>query len=440
MKFWKQSVLSIVLVGAALVSWVKLDPGAEKSLRSWGIPVPALLATNSEAGGGQTATTRPGAAGQKPKAGTGGGRGGPRSALVIVEAATTGIVNDRFSAIGTGTPVRTVSARPQVSGQIADLPIVSGAHVEEGSVLARLDSESQKIAVDRARITVANAEQKVARTDNLLAQRTISSVEADQARSDLETARLALRQAEFDLSQRTVLAPISGTIGILSVSPGDYVTNQTVLAVIDDREQILIEFYVPERLVGSVTPGSPITASAVARPGETFTGAISAVDNRLDEASRTLKVQARIDNHDDRLRAGMSFEVDMRFAGQTFPSVDPLAIQWDSQGSYVWRVLDAKAERVPVIIVQRNADLVLVNGDIAVGDVIVTEGVQNVRAGGPVEIQSESPPPPSPVTTSAVGKTGNTGNTDIAVENPTDGQTGTATVPLASGQNGKSGS
>ncbi|PWW01657.1 RND family efflux transporter MFP subunit [Hoeflea marina] len=436
MKFWKQLLLSIILVGAAAVSWVMLDPGAEKTLQGWGIPVPGMLAADTASGQGQPAR-QTGSEAAAPAGGAGGGRAAARSALVIVERATTGIVNDRFSAIGTGAPVRTVSVRPQVSGQIADLPIISGAHVDEGSVLARLDSESQNIAVDRARITVANAEQKVSRTDNLLAQRTISSVEADQARSDLDTARLALRQAELDLSQRTVLAPISGTIGILGVSLGDYVTNQTVLAVIDDRDQILIEFHVPERLVGSVQLDSPITASAVARPGDTFIGAISAVDNRLDEASRTLKVQARIENTEDRLRAGMSFEVDMRFSGQSFPSVDPLAVQWDSAGSYVWRVVDSKAERVPIVIVQRNADLVLVNGDIANGDVIVTEGVQNVRSGGLVEIQSETPPPASPIATSAVGKTG---SAYVAAESPIEGQTGAAAAPLATGQNRKSGS
>jgi hypothetical protein len=105
-----------------------------------------------------------------------------------------------------------------------------------------------------------------------------------------------------------------------------------------------------------------------------------------------LRVQARIANDEDLLRAGMSFEVTLRFEGETFPSIDPLAVQWDSAGSYVWRVgAENKAERVDVAIVQRNADRVLVKAEIAEGDVIITEGVQSVRPGGAVRIAGAPP-------------------------------------------------
>lgn len=403
MKFWKQLLLSSAIVLVALVAWIGIDPAASRHLARLGIPLPEMVASYAARPdtGAVTAAT--------PRAGGNRG-GGNRSALVIAKPAESGTVNDRFSAIGTGAPVRTVSVRPQVSGQIATITVVSGAVVEAGSVLVHLDSAAEEIAVDKARIGVETARQKQERAQNLLAQKTISSVEADQAGTDLENAELALRQAELELSQRTIRAPIAGTIGILGVNPGDYVTNQSIIATIDDRESILIEFFVPERLVGLVKIGAKITASAVARPGETFEGEVTAVDNRLDEASRTLRVQAEIPNTDDRLRAGMSFEISMRFAGDSYPSVDPLAIQWDSNGSYVWRVTDGKAERITVGIVQRNMESVLVNATIAPGDEIVVEGVQNVRQGGEVRFagrdqEGERKP------TETIGKTDATAST-----------------------------
>lgn len=377
MKFWKQLILSSAILLVAFAAWIWLDPGASQQLARMGLPLPEALAKIAAEPDRQTTAATPRGGGQ---------RGGNRSALIITKAAETGVVNDRFSAIGTGAPVRTVSVRPQVSGQIAAIEVTSGAVVEAGAVLVRLDSATEEIAVDKARLGLETARQKQERAQNLLTQRTISSVEADQARTDLENAQLALRQAELDLSLRTIRAPIGGTIGILGVNPGDYVTNQSVIATIDDRERIVIEFFVPERLVGSIRIGSEVTATAISRPGETFQGKVTAVDNRLDEASRTLKVQAEIANTGDRLRAGMSFEIGMRFAGDSFPSVDPLAIQWDSQGSYVWRVNAGKAERVAVGIVQRNMEAVLVSGPLAAGDEIVTEGVQNVRQGGDVHV------------------------------------------------------
>ena len=115
-------------------------------------------------------------------------------------------------------------------------------------------------------------------------------------------------------------------------------------------------------------------------------GKITAVDNRLDEASRTMRVQATIPNRDDRLRAGMSFQVTMKFAGDTYPAVEPLAIQWGSDGAFVWLVRDGKGERVPVRIVQRNTESVLVQGDLAEGDMVVTEGVHLVRQGAALRI------------------------------------------------------
>ena len=107
------------------------------------------------------------------------------------------------------------------------------------------------------------------------------------------------------------------------------------------------------------------TATPIARPNDVFDGTVSAVDNRIDEASRTLRVQARIANADDTLRAGMSFQVSMKFPGDTYPSVNPLAIQWGTDGAFVWAMRDGKAKRTPVRIVQRNTETVLVEAELA---------------------------------------------------------------------------
>ena len=82
----------------------------------------------------------------------------------------------------------------------------------------------------------------------------------------------------------------------------------------------------------------------------------------------------------------MSFSVTMAFDGDTYPTVDPLAIQWSSEGSYIWRVAGDKSEKVPVKIIQRNPDKVLVDAALNEGDEIVTEGVQRLRDGGEVRI------------------------------------------------------
>ena len=82
----------------------------------------------------------------------------------------------------------------------------------------------------------------------------------------------------------------------------------------------------------------------------------------------------------------MSFTVDMTFPGETFPSVDPLSIQWSNQGAYVWKIVDGKVKKGMVEIIQRNTDGVLVKGDVQPGDSVVTQGVLQLADNAPVRL------------------------------------------------------
>jgi hypothetical protein len=85
----------------------------------------------------------------------------------------------------------------------------------------------------------------------------------------------------------------------------------------------------------------------------------------------------------------MSFSVTVLFPGNSYPSVDPLAIQWGADGSYVWRVEEGVAKKVSARIVQRNSTNILIDGAVKEGDMIVTQGVQTVRDDAPVRLQDE---------------------------------------------------
>ncbi|TIX10428.1 MAG: efflux RND transporter periplasmic adaptor subunit, partial [Mesorhizobium sp.] len=205
----------------------------------------------------------------------------------------------------------------------------------------------------------------------------------------LANAKLALRDAELALQRRSIVAPIAGTVGILPISAGNYVTSQSAIATLDDRSSILVDFLVPERFAAAVKVGAQLSATPIANPSQAYTGTVSAIDNHIDEASRTLLVKATIANPADSLRAGMSFQISMKFPGDSYPAVSPLAILWGSDGAYVWAVADGKAKRVPVRIIQRNTETVLIDAPIVSGDMVVTEGTQSVSEGGEVRIAGE---------------------------------------------------
>ncbi len=386
MAFWKQLLLSVVAIVLCLLGWLWFVPGATALLARAGVPhsVIAMIGPSSE--------TPQSAAGKGQ--GQGGGRNGNAAPSVVVQNVKLGLVNDRLSAIGTGDAIQSVTVMPQVAGTLLEINIKSGDKVAKGQVIARLENEEQRIARDQAQVALKSATEKSQLYTNL--KSSVSRIEAFDAEIALETAKLALASAELELKRRDIVAPIDGIAGIVTVNPGDNVTTSTAIATVDDRSELLVDFWVPERFAPIIKVGQPVNATAVARPGNLYDGSVEAVDNRIDEASRTLRVRARIGNDNDDLRAGMAFTVTMTFEGERYPAVDPLSVQWDSEGSFVWRILEGKAERVPVRIVQRNPDAVLVEAALAEGDRVVTEGVQRVRAGRAVQIMGDNAEAPQP--------------------------------------------
>lgn len=376
MATWKQLVVALIVLAVAAAGWVRFFPGAPEILADWGL----------EWGGNAVAARQPDD-GQKSR-----GNGGPQTA-VVTAAVERAVINDRLSAIGTGRANNSVTVKPYTAGRVISIDVESGTRVAVGTVIARLDSEVEQIALDRAKIALADAEAKLERMQSLRSTNTATQVQVTDAELVVGNARLALRDAQLNLDRRAVTSPIAGIVGILPVEAGNYVTTDTVVATIDDRSRIKIDFYVPERFAANMVVGGALTASPIARPDQVFEGSVSAVDNRVDDKSRTLLVQAAIPNAEDTLRAGMSFRVEVRFAGDAFPSVDPLAIQWGTDGAFVWVVRDGKAKRTSVRIVQRNTESVLVAADgIAPGDTVVTEGVHAVRDGADVLIARSDQP------------------------------------------------
>lgn len=359
MKSWKQIALCLLIAAVAIGSWYAYKSRTDEV---------KAAATGGEA----------------PR--NGGGRSAP---LVVVEAAGEETINNRLTAIGSARALSTVSITPYSSGYMTKLYVKAGDKVKEGDPIAELDAETEKIVVAKAETALKDAQTTRQRIAKLRATNTATEVQVVETELAVANAQLALQDAQLALSRRTVRAPISGIVGILPVNVGNYITAQTSIGRIDDRSKVLIDIWVPERFAPQIKVGQPLTAESTAFPGETYSGEINAVDNMLDEASRTLHVRAEVPNAQDRLRAGMSFSVTVLFPGDRYPSVDPLAIQWGADGSYVWRVEDGVAKKIGARIVQRNSTNILIDGPVKQGDMIVTQGVQTVRDDAPVRVKDE---------------------------------------------------
>ncbi|MEM7445083.1 MAG: efflux RND transporter periplasmic adaptor subunit [Pseudomonadota bacterium] len=312
-------------------------------------------------------------------------RRGSSAAYVVTAPALAEVSGSRLRAVGTAEARQTVSLYPEISGQVTAVYFGSGEVVTEGSPLVQLDDADQQLAVEAASIMAADAEATVERYSQLVGNGAVSTVVMAEATTSLDAARNELARAHLELDRRTILAPISGQVGIVDLEPGDRVTTDTLITRIDDSATLIVDFTVPERYAGQVYDGQPISATTSAFPDLSFEGEVTALDSRLDPASRTLTVRAEIDN-DGRLRPGLAFAVELTFEGETYPAVEDIAVQWDRGGSYVWTIEDDVAVRLPVDIVERRGGIVLLEGDLEVGDEVVVAGSQRLSDGSDVTL------------------------------------------------------
>lgn len=372
----KQVLLCVVLVAVAVGGWYALSG-------------PGIVGMAREAG------QRGDAAGGK-----GGGKGGGDRIAGLIRDGAVNVIAARVEtdrsgetvvALGTAKAARSVALYPQVTGIVSEILFRPGDAVEAGAPMVLLEDDEQRVAVERAGAELEQAQAALARAQSLAKSKTISVAALLEAETVAKIAAIEVRSAEIALRRRRLTAPFAGITGLTDISIGDLVTSATAITTLDDLSTVRVEFEVPERWAGRIALDQPIGAMAQGEPGSDFAGRISAIDNRVDETTRTLKMQAELANEGRALKAGMAIKVALHFETDRDLSVPSLAVQWDRRGSFVWTVADGAARRAAVAILRRQSGVVTVKTDLAPGDLVVVEGVQRLREGAKVTLVEETP-------------------------------------------------
>jgi RND family efflux transporter MFP subunit len=310
---------------------------------------------------------------------------------VITAPVETDQGGETIVALGTAKAARSVTIFPQVTGMVTELLFTPGQEVQAGAVLIRLEEDEQKVAVERAHVALDQARETLERSQTLAKSKTISDVALSEAESAVQLAEIEVKSAEIALQRRSVAAPFSGVTGLTDISVGDLVTPSTEIVTLDDVSTIRIGFEVPERWAARIALDQPISATAQGLPGSEFSGRIVAIDNRIDETTRTLRLEAELANEGNALKAGMAANVQLRFETDRQLAVPTLAVQWDRRGSFVWKIAEGAARRAEIAIIRRQSGMVIVQGEIEAGDLVVVEGIQRLREGAKVADVGESP-------------------------------------------------
>ena len=299
-----------------------------------------------------------------------------------------------------------VDLAPEVSGEILEVCCADGAIVNAGDVLFRLNPIRYKSALKNAQAKVAECKSRKIYADSNFARhekaKGVSQDAVDKTRSDrdvatsaLEAAEAELAVAEYNLSHCEVKAPITGKVGTIRLTKGNYASPEKgALVTITQITPIRVRFSISSADFLTMFQGrsgnlkEKAAVEVILADGSTFgeKGTIDYTENLADESTDTLRVYARFANAERVLRPGGTVGVTVKNRdGVVKPTVLPSAVMQDVQGPYVWVLDDSgKAEKRPIVRGRMTGDLLFVTHGLAVGERVVTDGTHKVAPGDKV--------------------------------------------------------
>lgn len=356
------------------------------------VVVVGKAATDAVFGGDGAAASAPTQGG---RGGGGGGRGGGATNVVAV-ATEMHTFTDGLQAIGTAQARESIVLTPKVADTIRRLRFESGDRVRAGQVLVEMSSVEQAADMAEARASNQAAQEDLRRTQELFNRGFASQARLDTVQAAADAAEARLNAGGSRIADRTIRAPFAGIVGLRLASPGQYVRPGDQIGTLDDTSEIKLDFTVTETQIARITQGVELAARTTAYPDRTFTGVIANVDSRIDPATRTVRVRAILPNQDGTLRPGMLMTVDVRSNPREALAIPEIAILDQIDGAYVYKVAAGEngaqvVELTRIQIGQRAGGMAEVLQGLNAGDQVITEGVQSLRPGQPVQLGQAQP-------------------------------------------------
>ncbi|WP_084447235.1 efflux RND transporter periplasmic adaptor subunit [Hymenobacter roseosalivarius] len=338
----------------------------------------------------------------------------PVSVHKVTEESVVGI--DTYP--GTVVPLNEVELRAEVSGYLTKSYVRDGQRVTKGQRLYEIDQSRYAAAYQSAqaqlRITQANyqkAAKDAERYNRLAEQDAIARQRVDYAATDVANAQAQIANAQAnlanaatDLRRSVLVAPFAGTIGLAQVKLGSLVTpGTTLLNTISSDSPIAVDFPVNEQLIPRFSRferaaggNSDSLFTLVLAGEETYPapGKINTIDRAVDPQTGTIMVRLQFPNAERTLRAGMNATVRVLNEDTGRQLVIPYKAVTEQMGEFFVYVVgdSSKVNQRKVLTGTRVKDKVVVRQGLKADEVIVTEGVQNLREGAVVKIDESAVP------------------------------------------------
>jgi len=318
-----------------------------------------------------------------------------------------------LTAIGSITPVQGATISAELPGMVSEIGFESGRPVKKGDVLVKLDSSAEQAQLRSSEADAELAKADFDRARDLSQRKVISKAELDAASSKYMQRKAVVDNMQSVINKKEIHAPFDGIAGIREVNPGQMVPAGQKLVTLQALDSVFVDFSLPQQELARVKVGMPVKMTTDAIEGRKFDGTLSAINSAVDSATRSVSLQATIDNADHALRAGMFAKVQVLLPEtKSTLFVPTTAVAYAPYGNSAYVIEKKKNEKTgkdSLIIRQQfirtgetRGDFVAVTEGLKEGDEVVSTGVFKMRNGMDVAVDNKlapkaklSPEPPN---------------------------------------------
>ena len=314
--------------------------------------------------------------------------------VVQAEAPQTGSITLYRELTGTIQPSDMVSVIPKLAGEVTEVYVKTGDHVQEGQALLKIDNrqlDSARISMETAQVALNDAQTKLARMQALYASGDISAQTYEQTASAAQQAQLQYDAAKLNYDTQaeytTITAPIAGVIESFSPEVHDMISQTAPVCVISGGEGMMVNFAVPEKIASGLAAGDPLK---VEKGDNEYDGTITEVSTMVDAATGLFNVKGTLPGAQD-LATGTTVKLsvvsDRADNVMTLP-VD--TIYYEGGDSYVYTYEDGTIHKVPVEVGIYDSEKAQILSGIDAGTLVLTTWNSELYDGAPATLESEA--------------------------------------------------
>lgn len=290
-------------------------------------------------------------------------------------------IEDVLYVSGSLLPDEEVDLTFETSGKITEIFFNEGAFVRKGQLLAKINDAPLKAQLKKLEVQLKLYQDRLYRQNALFEKEAVSKEAYQEAETNLATLEAEIELVKANIAQTELRAPFDGVIGLRFVSQGSYASQSAPVAKLTKINLLKVEFSVPERYASQLQKGSALLFTMEGDLNE-HKAKVYALDSRVDDETRTIKVRAHYDNSNGKVVPGRYVNVTLttsQYANTLAVPSEAIVSEMGIDKVFLYK--SGKAEPVQIKKGVRTSDKVQVLDGLVVGDTVITSGTMQIRTG-----------------------------------------------------------